>query len=295
MGSKVNYTIVGMFVIFLGVALITIAVWLGEGLSPHKRYNKYITYMNESVAGLSVNSAVKYNGVDVGFVESIKLRPRHPKQVALLLDIEQGTPITEATRSILMVQGLTGVAYMGLQGGSPDSPPLLPQAGQRYPVIISEPSFMDRLDTSIKELTTNLSTVSASINSVLDEENRTALKNSLQELQQSLAYIKKISRNTEVASQQFPQTIEQLRQAADSLTSMGNKLGKAGDSVDRTMVDGQVAMQTLSTQFIPQATSLMVNMQELTNNLEHLSKELNQNPSMLVRGRQPKPPGPGEK
>ncbi len=57
--------------------------------------------MHESVAGLGVNSAVKYNGVNVGSVKKTSLNNQNPEQVRLLLQIEEHTPITEGTTATL--------------------------------------------------------------------------------------------------------------------------------------------------------------------------------------------------
>ena len=40
----------------------------------------------------------------------------------LLFAIERGTPIKEDTVAVLKTQGLTGIAYVELSGGSADAP-----------------------------------------------------------------------------------------------------------------------------------------------------------------------------
>ena len=60
-------------------------------------YDRYEAYMRESVAGLSVNSTVKYRGVDVGRVKAIDLNPNNPEEVLLTMDIMRG-PRSRPTR-----------------------------------------------------------------------------------------------------------------------------------------------------------------------------------------------------
>ena len=50
-----------------------------------KHYRMYAVYINESVSGLSVDAAVKYNGVDVGTVKSIQIDAENPQLVFILL------------------------------------------------------------------------------------------------------------------------------------------------------------------------------------------------------------------
>ncbi len=50
------------FVVLLGAAMIAIVIGLVSGKS-HRGYNVYQIDLRDSVAGISVNSPVKYNGV----------------------------------------------------------------------------------------------------------------------------------------------------------------------------------------------------------------------------------------
>ncbi|MDP2786291.1 MAG: MCE family protein, partial [Sulfurimicrobium sp.] len=62
METKVNYTIVGLFVILLFAALVAGILWLSGGAQYRKTYDTYLAYMNESVSGLNLNAPVKYRG-----------------------------------------------------------------------------------------------------------------------------------------------------------------------------------------------------------------------------------------
>jgi phospholipid/cholesterol/gamma-HCH transport system substrate-binding protein len=137
----VNYPLVGAFVLVLGSLLIAGALWLASGGALQKKYDLYLAIENESVAGLNVNAPVKYNGVDVGKVRLIELDPANPERVTLLFAIERGTPIKEDTVAVLKTQGLTGIAYVELGGGTRDAPPLLARDGSDYPVIRTKPSL----------------------------------------------------------------------------------------------------------------------------------------------------------
>ncbi|MBI5611867.1 MAG: MCE family protein, partial [Gammaproteobacteria bacterium] len=149
MEEKVNFAVVGVFVLLLGAAFIGGVLWLSSGKSYRTSYDIYQTYMTESVAGLNLNAPVRYRGVEVGRVQKIALAPGNVEQVQVTLAIKTGTPIKTDTVAILSTQGLTGIAFVDLRGGSRDSPALHAQADERYPVINSGPSLMVRLDASL--------------------------------------------------------------------------------------------------------------------------------------------------
>ena len=80
MEPKVNYTLVGLFIAFLSAAMLVGVLWLSR-TDYRGVYERYYTYMDESVSGLSIDSYVKYRGVDVGRVKEIALHPESPDQV----------------------------------------------------------------------------------------------------------------------------------------------------------------------------------------------------------------------
>jgi len=135
MDDKVNYTVVGAFVVLLGAALVAGVLWLAAGAHGGKRYGTYQTIMRESVSGLNVDAPVKYLGVDVGKVKEIAIDTADSSRVRLRFLIEQGTPIKMDTEAVLKTQGLTGIAYVELSGGTADSPPPLHGPCQRGPDV----------------------------------------------------------------------------------------------------------------------------------------------------------------
>ena len=118
MESKVNFALVGAFVLALATALVGAALWLASGGAYQTHYDRYDASVEESVSGLNVKAPVKYNGVDVGNVERIWLDANNPQRVKLRFQIERGTPIKVDTVATLKTQGLTGIAYVELSGGT---------------------------------------------------------------------------------------------------------------------------------------------------------------------------------
>lgn len=175
METNVHYSIVGAFVILLTGVFIFLVIWLSAGVSTEK-YNFYKVYMKESVSGLSLNSTVEYNGVNVGSVKAISLDHANPQWVEVLLSINATTPITQGTTATLNAKGLTGIAFIELRDKGIDTRPLERQKGEDYPVINTAPSFFLRLDTSLTQLTQSFNQLSNSVRSVLDQENLRSFK-----------------------------------------------------------------------------------------------------------------------
>lgn len=63
-------------------------------------------------------------GVEIGNVENISIYDKENLGVNILIKIKKGTPIKEDTFATLQFQGITGLKFVQLQGGSKNSPKL---------------------------------------------------------------------------------------------------------------------------------------------------------------------------
>lgn len=306
MESKVNYTIVGIFMLIVIAVAVCIVLWLTTGFE-QADYKTYLVYMNESVAGLSKNAPVKYNGVDEGVVSDIELNLANPQQVILTLKIKPEVPITVTTEAVLTEQGITGIAYIGLRGGG-DAPLLKIRPGEKYPVIRSAPSFLVRVDTTLQKLTDNIDKISKSVTQILSKKNlahfgdilenvnkisATLAKNS-DNIDASIKSMRVFMKNSANASKQFPKLMDDIRRSADSLHTMTQKITATTKNINSTFKHGDVAVQSISNQLLPQAYDTLQSMQTIADNLKVLTQELKKNPSIIIRGKKPKKPGPGE-
>jgi phospholipid/cholesterol/gamma-HCH transport system substrate-binding protein len=269
--SRVNYIVVGIFVLALSAALAFGIYWLTS--VNHKEYDYFLVYMNESVSGLSINSAVKFNGVEVGYVKEIRLNPDNPQQVRILLAIEKNTPINSGTTATLIAQGVTGVTTLGLKALAPKAPPLIPPPGSPYPVIPSTPSFLVEISTLLRDATNSIKNLSNSVQEAFNPQNQRA--------------ISEILHNVSAASKNFQSTMQNISHAA-------NKFSTLSDQATTTLASGDAAIKNISQQTLPTIAQAVDRLQNILINLDQLSDELHANPSMLIRGKQPLPRGPGE-
>lgn len=297
MEAKTNYTIVGLAVVILSTALLATFLWLSVGFDK-KKYNIYAVYEREAVSGLNIDSPVKYNGVQVGSVYKISLSRVDPQQVVLLLNIEEGTPITNSTRATLISQGITGVTFIGLSASSPDLTPLKKLPEEPYPIIPSTPSLLNQIDKTIKEVAENVNSLGLKIKSVFDEENTQNVKKTLENLQKFTTVVAEHNEDIGQSLKNSDELFRNMAAASKDLRKNINKLTKemtsAGQSVTLTMRAGQNALNKISGQAVPQTVQLLQKLNNIAANLEKVSTQLRQNPSVVIRGTVPPTPGPGE-
>lgn len=305
--SKTNYAIVGFVVLILTTGFLSAALWLTVGFN-QKSYSYYTVYLHEAVTGLNEESPVKFNGVQVGFVKSIKLNKNDPRQVEILLSIQEGTPITNSTTATLISQGITGVSYVGLAAGSSDLTPLKKMPDEPYPVIPAKPSLFNQLDTALKEVSENVNKFSHQAQRVFSEENARNLRKTLIHLERitgvvadnnnrldnSLKNMDELIANMTKGSKDFPEIVSALKTGLSQFNAMTGDLKKASQIVSTTMAAGKNTIDKISQETLPPAIILLRRLNTISANLEKVSEQMRQNPSVVIRGTKPSKPGPGE-
>ena len=309
MDDKVNYTLVGAFVLALGTALVAAVLWLAAGAGGQKQYDLFQSVIEESVAGLNVDAPVKYLGVDVGKVRSIRLDPKNPEHVQLMLLIERGTPIRQDTLAALKTQGLTGIAYVGLSGGSVGSPPLVATVVGEAPTIRSKPSLSARIEDTITSVLGTLDSTGDNVNAVLDAENRAALKKILADtaaltgalaaqkaaLSAGIANAARTASNTARATEQLGPLIARIGSGAEAVEKMANEAARASASAGRAVDAVGSGVKQFNSEALPELERLLAELNVLAGSLRRLSEQTERDPSSLLLGNRSLSPGPGEK
>lgn len=301
METKVNYAIVGAFVLVLSVAIVGGVLWISSGRAARKDYDTYLAYFTESVSGLNRQAPVKYKGVQVGSVREIELDPDDPQRVQLVLGIEHGVPIKQDTVAVLSVQGLTGIAFLDLEGGSRESPLLAPKEAGGSPVISTRPSLFRRLDTQATALVADLSQTSETINRFLDEETRAALQRTIRDLDSVVHVIAGRSQAIDATLVDAARTMEGSARASAQLTQVVQQIGRSAEAVERaaeavghTAGDARSGLAQLRAATLPELQRLIAEVRTVTASFGRVTQKLERNPSALLVGREATPSGPGE-
>ena len=297
-------------------------LWLASGGNLQKKYDLYQAILAESVAGLNLNAPVKYNGVDVGKVQNIQLDPENPERVQLLFAIERGTPIKVDTVAVLKTQGLTGIAYVELDGGAKNAAPLVAIGQQQYPVIQTKPSLSTRLENILTTLLAKLDNTSSNIDSLLSRENQQAFKSAVadiaivsktiaarnNEIDAGIVNAARAADNTARATQKLSPiidkiepvmnelniTIAQINRSALAIEKAGNEAAAASTSAGKTVTSVGANIERYSTETLPEVQRLLTELNELSTSLKHLIEQTERDPASLLRGRSTVPDGPGE-
>jgi len=310
MYSRVNYTIVGIFVLMFGAGLIWFAFWLAK-YGIHREFDTYKLYMTESVSGLSKDSVVKLRGVDIGRVSEIRIDPDNIEHVEVFLKIKRGVPIKKDMRAHTTMLGITGLLSVEIDGGSNDSENLKPTEDY-IPIIYSTPSWFSKTKKGLGGLTDDLIEISAKIRKLLTDknietvgkilDNSEALTgkavNSLDGMDETLeefrTSIKTMNKNFEEATKDFKQMQVDFSAIKKVTMPTIDSLMKTSRDFNRVMLKFEKSLDRgdYNAKMILEPT--IVDMGILTEEVSALTRDLKQSPSdIFFKSRKPRR-GPGE-
>ena len=120
MERDAHYAAVGIATVALLVALAVFTIWLAR-LQFNKDYDVYDIVFYGPVRGLSEGGEVHFNGIRVGEVTNLNLDPKKGDQVIARVRLNGTTPVRVTSRAQLEPQGITGLNYIQITAGTPES------------------------------------------------------------------------------------------------------------------------------------------------------------------------------
>ncbi len=153
METKANYVLVGIFTLVVTIAAFGFVYWAAR-FGDNSDTLPLEIRIPGSVTGLSKGSQVLFNGIKVGDVRQMFLDPLNPNMVIVQSEVNRTTPITRSTKAELSSQGLTGISFIELKGGSLMEPNLMEEAdkGGYVARINADPSIFTDLMATAKDI-----------------------------------------------------------------------------------------------------------------------------------------------
>ncbi|HFQ61362.1 MAG TPA: MCE family protein [Epsilonproteobacteria bacterium] len=317
MYSKVNYTIVGIFVLLFGIGVFWFAFWLAKyGLQ--EDYYTYKIEMKESIAGLSEDANVKLHGVNVGHVSQIRINPKNVNVIDIYVEIAQNIPIKEDMFASTQMLGVTGLLSIEIHGGSNESKTLKPTKTY-IPIIKSKPSL-------ISKLTANLGGMSEKLDSLLSQSQKLFSDYNIETFGNILTHVENVSQKGEKVEdraiialdeanitlqafrtsmhsidEEFKAAVRDFKQMQRDFASIKkvsiptiNKLMQTSKNFNRVTLKVEKSLDRGDYNLKNILEPVLVDVQILSKQLGAMTRQLEQNPSaLLFKSRKPRR-GPGE-
>jgi phospholipid/cholesterol/gamma-HCH transport system substrate-binding protein len=237
METRAHYVAVGAFVLIVIFSAFGAVLWLGR-VEFGQQLERYYIFFRGSVAGLNRGSAVQYNGLPVGRVSDIRVDPDNLSQVQVTVEINSNlVEIKTDARAYLETNILSGVSTIQISGGTQHAPPLEAEPHHRYAVIKAGQNEFEEVKASLPELLSNLKKTSQNLDSLLDDRNRQAVAETLQNFRTISGALADRSEDVGAILEHTDASIVELKSLIHAIDQSYTMHGGLKDQVSQTLKD----------------------------------------------------------
>lgn len=315
METKASYVTVGAFAILLLAGGLFLAIWFG-GVSLDQETRPYRIDFEGAVDGLSTGSPVRYRGVPVGTVRDIRIEPENVELIRVDIDVDADVPIKRDMYAVLEAQGLTGIGFIQIEGGTAAAEPLEPTQDRPVPRIPARSSALSKVFETAPEIADQLIVLINRLQSFLSEENERRVYGILTDLATVSAAVAGRTDEIEAAIDGASVTVDELYRASAALgplldeasatlatvrgtavgldsevTALAGSLGQASDNIAATaaQLEGMVAearpgMKDFSNTGLYELTQFLVEARVLVSNIDRVLRQIDRDPSQFLFG-----------
>ncbi|CAG4895156.1 MlaD family protein [Paraburkholderia gardini] len=298
----------GLFTVVLVVAVGIAAFLFNVDRSVREPYD---LIARTNVTGLFTDAAVRYRGLDVGKVQSIKFDHDHPGQILIRILVDRNAPITHSTFGSLGFQGVTGIAFIQLDDTGKDPSPM-PSTPKQIAQIPMHPGLLDQLQKRGDILLRKLEEVADDVDDLLSPEMRAQLMSSAASLQHAADGVATLTQQMAPVAGKLPSTLNQLDRTLAStnqlITSLNrpdgpfevnlNKVGTAAQQAGVALTSIDETVQELSARVdydtLPHVNTLADDVRSAARSVDRAADTFSNNPRSVLFGAAPAAPGPGE-
>ncbi len=272
-----------------------IAMLAGQTLLQERdEYSIRFSSRGVSFSGLEVGSPVKYSGITIGQVRSLRIAPDDVSVVEVEIAVERGTPIAEDSYASLAVLGITGLKYVELSRGSPTK--RIREPGEEIP---AGDSLMDELSARAGVIAERLDDLLASMQDMLGEQAKDNVERLLGEsagiLEDNRPHIADILSNVRMLTGDMAKISESGVSVAGKTDVFMDRMNEVGETLHEALAkDGQLMRTLQQTERLIERLNMMVlrsesdldiamrHLRDATANLNDFSLAIRDDPRALL-------------
>ncbi|HEV3105774.1 MAG TPA: MlaD family protein [Trinickia sp.] len=298
----------GLFTIGLMIAIGLAVFWFSLDRSVRVPYD---LIARTSVTGLSTDADVRYRGLAVGKVQSIRFDQAHPGQIVIRILVDKRAPVTRSTYGSLGLQGVTGIAYVQLDdtGRDPTRVPSSPKHVEQLPM---RPGLLEQLQSRGDVLLHEFESVAAHADNMLSEDTRAQLMATAESLQRTADAVTTLVQQAGPSVKQLPGTLAELQRTlkstntlitnlnapsgplAANLDRVGAAADRAGAAVAQMDTSLQSMSATLNYETLPRLSALAADAGGAARSVDRAADVFSTSPRSVLFGVAGAAPGPGE-
>lgn len=285
MENRSHAMLAGAFTLLLLVAIFCAGWWMLR-----ERQGNVLPYEIATklpIPGLREQAYVRFHGLNVGRVTSIRFNPDVMGEILIRIDINAHAPVTNTTYATLGQQGITGLSFIELNGSS-GSQHRLETSEEKPAHIEMKPSVFSGLDKRIVNVMDDLQKASTSLNRLLDDKNQKEFVGAIKNIGDAAKNVSILAQKAEPAISRMPDIAERTDNMMESLVTLSGSVNELSTSIN-TFIQRDVENDTL-----PRLNALMEQARTSAVTFNNTLEQLNQKPMGLFLATPAPLPGPGE-
>jgi phospholipid/cholesterol/gamma-HCH transport system substrate-binding protein len=220
---------------------------------------------------------VRFNGIKVGEVDSLRIDPDNTNRVIARIRVSNDVPVKTDSAAQLEPIGLTGVTLIQLSAGSADAQLLRPGFGGPPPRIRGRGSQIDILFERSEDIALRASEAMAAVRDLLTDEN--------------IQRVTQILNNLDTVSSQLADrrsVITRSGEAAGEITTLARQMQHDLSQLDQVVANLNQATARANGETLPEVTQAAEEIRNAAASINRVASNLEENPSILTP-RAPRP------
>lgn len=274
MEARLNYVLLGVFLVASLIVLVGFVFWMGKYDRNLGAYVEYYLYNKELPKGIRVETQVRYLGLPVGFVKSYDLN-KMQDEVEIVIWVEKEILLRHGARASVESQGLTGGSYIALMQGDGE-----PFSNKSKAVIEFQENWIEKIGSKTEIVFDKLDVSLERLNMLLSEENLKNVEISLENIMQ--------------ASNHLSNMANRLDNVLVSAKKTMNEIQKSGVLFNASLKRGDYNLRAILTPLLFQLEQNSMHLDEILQSTEGVVEEFSNSPSGFLFGGREEILGPRE-
>lgn len=310
METKANFAMIGAFVILAAIALMGFTYFMAN--AEFRRDFAEYDILFEGPITLEEGANVRFIGIKVGEVETVRINRADPSKVRVRIRIDANTPVKKDSKATVELAGITGVTFVQISAGGENSILLKRKAGQTVPIIESKPTQIAELLGGGQETLARVNASLERVSELLTDENIALVESTLQNIegftgqladeQGLMKDVRDTFGSVRRASDQFSDASEALgdfgSNAGDQLSTFGSEFtglveelkgtvqrsNRVLEESERAVTAAADAIEGPASGALQDARIVTQDLQILINRLDRIARRVEESPEQLVVG-----------
>ncbi len=294
MENRSHALLAGLFTLLLVIAGAIGAVWVSKKNVPLIPYE---LVASSPVTGLSVQSAVRYQGVPVGRVQSLRFMPDKPGQVRILIGVDPNTPLTESSWAEIVTAGVTGISNVELRDDGKSNKRLVSSAEKIQDIPI-RPSFLERLQARSEDILPGIDRILDQVEKMTSDQNIESLETTMKNVAELSTQLNQSIKLLEPGLKKIPAMVDGVnamtRRMDESIVLLTRRLDGAVSDISILTRSAQDAIAQVNASTLPDMSLLSSSVVDASRTLTRTVRQFGQSPQSFIFGPPRVAPGPGE-